>query len=76
MTDRDTRRTERPTASELDAGKIRQRARSIGLIATLAEEGLTESDRIAQRCLARVIKVLRDEERALDVVAAGVEART
>jgi hypothetical protein len=45
------------------------------MIAQQAEDGLVEGDRIAQRCLARVIKVLRDEERALDVVASGMEAR-
>lgn len=71
--DRDTMR---PAANELDVTAIRNRARSLGMIAMQAEEGLIESDRIAQRCLARVIKVLRDEERALDVVAAKMEART
>lgn len=75
MCDRNTKETVRPTAIEFDVDAIRQRARGIRLVADLAEEGLAESDRIAQRCLARVIKVLRDEERALDVVAAKMEAR-
>jgi hypothetical protein len=68
-------KTIRPSAPEVDINAVRRRARGIGLIATQAEEGLVESDRIAQRCLARVIKVLRDEERALDVVASVMEAR-
>jgi hypothetical protein len=75
MTDRDTRATIRPAALEVDVDAIRKRARGIRQVADQAEAGLVESDRIAQRCLARVIKVLRDEERALDSVAATMEAR-
>lgn len=75
MTDKG-KETIRPAACEVDTDAIRRRARSIGMIAKQAEDGLIESDLIAQRCLARVIKVLRDEERALDVVASTMEARS
>lgn len=75
MTDRDTRETTRPAASELDVGEIRKLARNENMVADMIEEALQSSDLIARRCLERIVPITRETAKSLYALAASIEAR-